>query len=64
LLHAATQDTVTGGRIYDAHIAAVARATAASVIVTDNRRHFVSALRHGIRVQTAAEFASTLRQKK
>jgi predicted nucleic acid-binding protein len=58
------QDGVTGGRIYDAHIAAIARATGASVIVTDNRRHFVSALRHGIRVHTAAEFATAVRSQK
>ena len=64
LLQAATQDGVTGGRIYDAHIAAIARATGASVIVTDNRRHFVSALRHGIRVHTAAEYAAAVRSKK
>jgi predicted nucleic acid-binding protein len=50
------QDAVAGGRIYDAHIAEVARAAGARVIVTDNRRHFLAALRHGIRVETPAEF--------
>jgi predicted nucleic acid-binding protein len=59
LLRAAVQDSVAGGRIYDAHIAEIARAAAASVIVTDNRRHFLGALRHGIRVETPADFASS-----
>jgi predicted nucleic acid-binding protein len=56
LLHAAVEDGTAGGRIYDAHIAEVARAAGATVIVTDNRRHFLGALRHGIRVETPAEF--------
>jgi hypothetical protein len=62
LLHAAARDAVAGGRIYDAHIAEVARATGASVIVTDNRRHFVPALRHGLRVETPAEFLARLKK--
>ena len=64
LLKAAAEDGTGGGRIYDAHIAAVARAAGASVIVTDNRRHFLAALRHGIRVETPAEFLASQRQKK
>jgi predicted nucleic acid-binding protein len=56
LLRAAADHGVAGGRIYDAHIAEVARASGATAIVTDNRRHFLSALRHGIRVETPAEF--------
>jgi predicted nucleic acid-binding protein len=56
LLRAAAQDGTVGGRIYDAHIAEVARAAGAKVVVTDNRRHFLSALRHGLRVETPAEF--------
>jgi predicted nucleic acid-binding protein len=63
LLRAAAADGLTGGRIYDAHIADVARAAGARVIVTDNRRHFVAALRHGIRVETPAEFVAGLRKK-
>ena len=50
------QEGIAGGRIYDAHIAEVARAAGARVIVTDNRRHFLAALKHGIRVETPAEF--------
>jgi predicted nucleic acid-binding protein len=53
-----------GGRIYDAHIAEVARAVGASVIVTDNRRHFVSALRYDVRVETPAEFVASIRKSK
>jgi predicted nucleic acid-binding protein len=64
LLKAAVQDGIAGGRMYDAHIAEVARAAGADVIVTDNRRHFLSALRHGIRVDTPAEFAAAIKAKK
>ena len=56
------QDAISGGRIYDAHIAEVARAASATVIVTDNRRHFVSALRHGLRVETPSEFLAARRR--
>jgi predicted nucleic acid-binding protein len=62
-LRAAAQDGTAGGRIYDAHIAEAARAAGAGVVVTDNRRHFLAALRHGIRVETPAEFAAALRRK-
>lgn len=63
LLQAAVEDGVAGGRIYDAHIAEVARAAGADVIVTDNRRHFLGALRHGIRVETPGEFVRTLKRR-
>jgi predicted nucleic acid-binding protein len=64
LIRSASRDSITGGRIYDAHIAEVARAAGASVVVTDNRRHFLSALKHGIRVETPAEFVTTLRARR
>jgi predicted nucleic acid-binding protein len=64
LLKAAVQDGIAGGRIYDAHIAEVARSAGAGVIITDNRRHFLAALRHGIRVDTPGEFAVTLKTRK
>ena len=64
MLRAAAQDGITGGRTYDAHIAEVARAAGASVIVTDNRRHFLSALRYDMRVETPAEFLASIRPKK
>jgi predicted nucleic acid-binding protein len=55
-LRTAAHEAIAGGRIYDAHIAEVARAAGATVIVTDNRRHFLSALRYGLRVETPSEF--------
>jgi predicted nucleic acid-binding protein len=63
LLQAAAHDRIVGGRIYDAHIAEVARAAGATVVVTDNRRHFLSALRHGMRVETPSEFLAGLKKK-
>jgi predicted nucleic acid-binding protein len=62
LLRQAAQDGVAGGRIYDAHIAEIARASGAGVIVTDNRRHFLAALRHGLRVETPGEFMAALKR--
>jgi predicted nucleic acid-binding protein len=62
-LRAAAADAIGGGRIYDAHIADVARAARADVIVTDNRRHFIAALRHGTRVETPAEFVAGMKKK-
>jgi hypothetical protein len=61
---AAARDRAIGGRIYDAHIADVARAAGARVIVTDNRQHFVSSLRYGIRVETPDEFLANLKTKR
>ncbi|MPZ17966.1 MAG: PIN domain-containing protein [Luteitalea sp.] len=59
-LRAAAQDGVIGGRVYDLHIAETARVAGAELVLTENRRHFSSLLRHGIRVQTAAEFLEEL----
>ncbi|MBI3261519.1 MAG: PIN domain-containing protein [Acidobacteria bacterium] len=64
MLKAAAQDGTAGGRIYDAHIAEVARSAGAGVIVTDNRRHFLAALRHGIRVETPTEFLASLKGRR
>ena len=64
LLEAAVQDGTAGGRIYDAHIAEIARAVGAHVIVTDNRRHFLASLRHGIRVETPGEFLKSLKGRR
>ena len=53
IFRAAARDAIVGGRVYDAHIAEVARAAGATVVVTDNRRHFLlPALRYGLRVET------------
>jgi hypothetical protein len=62
MLHAAGRDGVAGGRIYDSHIAEVARAAGASVVITDNRRHFLAALRYGMRVETPTEFLAGLKK--
>jgi hypothetical protein len=63
MLRAAAHDGTTGGRIYDAHVAEVARAVKAETIVTDNRRHFIAALRYGMRVETPAEFLASIKRK-
>jgi predicted nucleic acid-binding protein len=64
MLQSAGRDGTAGGRVYDAHIAEVARAAGATVVVTDNRRHFVSALRYGLRVETPAEFLAAVKARR
>jgi predicted nucleic acid-binding protein len=64
MMKQAAADGTAGGRIYDMHIAEVARAAGASLVVTDNRRHFLAALRHGLRVETPSEFVAALRTKR
>jgi predicted nucleic acid-binding protein len=54
-------ERIAGGRVYDAHIAEAARLAGAEVVVTENRRHFVQLMRHGMRVLTAEEFAEEYR---
>ena len=63
LLRAAVEDRVAGGRIYDAHIAEVARECGAKVVITDNARHFSGLVRHGVRVATSLAFAAELKSK-
>jgi hypothetical protein len=53
-------DGVVGGRIYDAHIGEIARLAGSRIVVTDNRRHFTSLLRHGVVVLTSTELAGNL----
>ena len=55
-LRSAAGQSVVGGRLYDAHIAEIARDSDASIIVTDNVRHFRSLGSMGLRVLSAAEF--------
>jgi predicted nucleic acid-binding protein len=64
MLKGAAADGAAGGRVYDTHIADVARVAGAAVVVTDNRRHFMASLRHGIRVETPAEFLAGLKARK
>ena len=59
-LRDAARDAVVGGRVYDAHIAEIARRANADTVVTDNRRHFTMLLRHGIRVLSGEEFSREL----
>jgi predicted nucleic acid-binding protein len=49
-------ERISGGRVYDAHIAEIARLAGSRIVLTANRRHFVSLLAHGIRVLTPEEF--------
>jgi predicted nucleic acid-binding protein len=50
------RDRIVGGHIYDAQFAEVARHSGASVVVTENRRHFTSLVQHGVRVLTSGVF--------
>ena len=63
LLQTVATDGVVGGRVYDAHIGEIARSSRADVVVTDNRRHFLSALRYGLRVETPGEFLAGLKKR-
>ncbi|MBP9146317.1 MAG: hypothetical protein KBF21_00115 [Thermoanaerobaculia bacterium] len=56
----AATDAIAGGRIYDAEIGAVAAAAGAQLLVTGNRRHFISLLRRGMRVLTAEELLAEI----
>lgn len=49
-----------GGRIYDAHIADIARQAGARLVATENRRHFTPLLRHGIRVLVSSELVTEI----
>jgi predicted nucleic acid-binding protein len=60
LLRTSAADRVAGGRIYDAHIAEVAHRGGAKRVITENRRDFLTLLRHGIVVETAEEAAAAL----
>jgi len=51
----AARDRVAGGRVYDAHIAEIARHAGCRTILTENVRHFSALARHGIRVLNAAD---------
>ena len=57
-LRSAANDRTAGGRIYDAHIAEIARLAGGKTVVTDNRRHFTALLRYGIRVLSTEEFTT------
>lgn len=56
------QEGVRGGRIYDYHIGRIALTSSASVIVTENTRHFAGFERQGLPVQTPQEYLETVGQ--
>jgi len=60
LLVSAVGEGTAGGRIYDAHIAEIARQAGARLVATENRRHFTPLLRHGIRVLVSEELADEI----
>jgi len=57
-LAVAGAEGTAGGRIYDAHIAEVARLAGSSTVVTDNVRDFTVLARHGIIVLRTREFVA------
>ena len=59
-LISAVGEGTMGGRIYDAHIAEIARQAGTRLVATENRRHFTPLLRHGIRVLVSAELAEEI----
>lgn len=59
-LVSAIGEGTTGGRIYDAHIAEIARRAGAQLVATENRRHFIPLLRHGIRLLVSQELAGEM----
>jgi predicted nucleic acid-binding protein len=58
------REGIRGGRLYDAHIAEIARAAGASVVVTENQRDFAVLERHGIPVLGAAGLLKRLRSRR
>lgn len=60
LLAEAAESRIDGGRIYDRHIAEVARAGGATHVVTENRRHFRWLLDRGVEVVDSAGLAEEL----
>lgn len=59
-LAAAAREGIAGGRVYDHHLAEVARLAGAAVVVTDNLRHFGALLRHGVRLVGSKRLAAEL----
>jgi predicted nucleic acid-binding protein len=60
VLAAAAREEIGGGRVYDHHLAEVARLAGAAVVVTDNLRHFAALSRHGIRLLDSQGMAAEL----
>ncbi len=60
LFELAMREGVAGGRIYDAHISEIAHSAQASMLVTDNPRHFTPLLHRAMEVVTSVELAGRL----
>ena len=60
LVREAVRDRVAGGRLYDAHIAEIARRASARLVITDNVRHFSVLRLRGVRVLDSAACAAEL----
>jgi predicted nucleic acid-binding protein len=60
LVQGAVRERVAGGRLYDAHIAEIARRSGARLVVTDNVRHFSVLRLHGLRVLDSVACAAEL----
>lgn len=63
-LRACGREEVRGGRLYDAHVAEIAQASGARMIVTENVRHFASLERHGVQVVNAQEAVGQLLRRR
>ena len=61
-LETTAEERAIGGRIYDAHIAEIARLSGAGIVITDNRRHFTDLMKYGVRILRPAEFVEELEQ--
>ncbi len=62
-LRIAAREGVRGGRLYDAHIAEIARRSGSRVVVTENRRHFQGLEGAGVRVLSASELLTETRRR-
>jgi len=60
LLRSSANNGVMGGRVYDVHIGAIALETGASVLVTENVKHFSHLPAQGVDVLLASDFLSRL----
>ncbi len=58
------RERVRGGRLYDAHIAEIARSARAGIVVTENQRDFAVLERHGIPVVDAVGMRERLRSRR
>ena len=61
-LESAVDSRIRGGRIYDVHIAEIAKSATARIVLTENRRHFSHLLKEEIRVLTADQAVRELEQ--